>query len=414
MFQSLNTPTWNGWREYINMYERHGSQDFNFPIRPEDAVPTGCPATLAYNDQDVIHEFMYESKPFFKPTLGSVDSIPSNRVLLHSQLLHEKQGVKVHYTTSLESRLDCCALCKDTASYFLPALVAPHFTLRQHRRQQTGLSPSETLEDCSPDRYIKTLLDRTWTPIDPRFPALDAPRRQMHKRHKPTSKTTRVIVKPNAPRHLPTLLPSSRAPFVPRQPGDGLDMVRHPYSYFLSLTAEQRKVYLKAKVNRTRYDMGCLPIQEDEDTGGGAWKCSWLTLAEVGERVSEHIIASDGFGPLLKELRSMIASSRFNSGLSRVHGADREHSNASEMCGRDVNPQVLEMAVKELRKLTADQIAQMEWIRKQTRHMESKYTINHPLRGGSTAVHCAKVRTLIFGGHWLHRTLPSVNIAGNR
>jgi hypothetical protein len=365
MFRSLDTPTWNGWRECIDLYERQGSQQFKFPIRPEDAVPTGCPATLAYNDQNVIHDFMYESKPCPKPTLCSADAIPSDRVLCHSQLLHEKHGVKAHYTTTLDSGLDCCAVCEVTASYFLPALVGPYFTLRQQHRRQIGLDLSQTLEDSSPDGCIKTLLDLTSTPMEPNFPELTAPWPEKCKRCKPKKKITRAIVKPNVPRYLPTLLPSSRTRFVPRQPGDGLDMVRHPYSYFLSLNGEQRKLYLKAKVNLTRDNMGCLPIQEDEDTGGGSWKCCWLTLAEVGERVSEHIITSDGFGPLLKELRSMISSSRLNSGFSRVQSPHREPSTVFEMRGRNVSTQVLEMAVKELRKLTADQIAQMEWIRKQ-------------------------------------------------
>jgi hypothetical protein len=272
--------------------------------------------------------------------------------------------VKVQYTTTLDSGLDRCGVCEVTAPYFLPALVGPYFTLRQQRRQQLGLEISKTLEDRSSDGLIKTLLELTSTPMEPKFPEPSAPWPERHKRHKPKKKATRVIVKPNFSLCLPTSLPSTRAPFVPRQPVEGLDMVSHPFSYFLRLTGEQRKSYLRAKVNRTGDDKGCLPIQEDEDTGGGAWKCSWLTAAGVGERVSELIITRDGFGPLLKELRSMIVSSRLSSGLSRVPAPDREHSTVFEVRGRNVNAQVLEMAVKELRELTADQIVQMEWFRK--------------------------------------------------
>ena len=61
MFRAFEQPTWDSWRASIIHYERQGSENFKFPIGPEDPVPAGCPATLAYQEPTVVHEFMYAS-----------------------------------------------------------------------------------------------------------------------------------------------------------------------------------------------------------------------------------------------------------------------------------------------------------------------------------------------------------------
>jgi len=93
--------------------------NFKFPIRPKNRKPIGCSPTLVYQERNVIHEFL-------------------DRVLCYSQLLYEKYGVKAYFITFLDGTPECCAVCKVTAPYFLPALVAPYFVLRQHRRAGPG------------------------------------------------------------------------------------------------------------------------------------------------------------------------------------------------------------------------------------------------------------------------------------
>ena len=268
----------------------------------------------------------------------------------------------MHFTTSSNGDAGECSVCELAAAFFLPALVGPYFLLRQHRRQEVALNVLDTLGNSTTNGWGKLLVERTSTPIIPDFPGLKATLPEVPKRRE-NKKKANVVIEPNLPRYEPILLPTSAARFVPRQVKDGIDKVKHPYSYFLSLSPEERKVYLKEKVNRTRSDMGYAPIQPHEDTGAGDWKCGWLSLDEIGVKDSDRNSVHEKFRSLLDDLTKVMEVNK--SKLEAIR-PDGEATSAAELHDVEADIDAVHRAINSLRKLSADEISRFDlWRRKQ-------------------------------------------------
>ena len=66
------TPTHKDWKQELAYFERAGSESVKLPLKQNDRLPKGCPASLCYSSsQDSIDEFI-------------------DRVLCSTQVLHEK------------------------------------------------------------------------------------------------------------------------------------------------------------------------------------------------------------------------------------------------------------------------------------------------------------------------------------
>ncbi|KAI5813507.1 hypothetical protein BZA77DRAFT_389771 [Pyronema omphalodes] len=261
-------PKYEGWRNDLNYFERHGSQKVILPLKQNERLPKGCPASLCYSaSQEVIDEFI-------------------DRVLCYTQVLHEKHNSTHHHTTSISEMDDVCPICDKSASWLLPALVAPWFIHRNMMKRETLASLRRSTDITIPTSVLEALKNApsNYPTFPPPPDPLPTPPVKPAVQRKPKSDP---LIEPAAVYADEFLLPKLRPPFEPAQ---NPDPVRHPYSYFLSLDAETRKKWIRNRAKETRQKLRLEEPSEKEKYTLGPWKCGWFTAKQCGLNARDFIL----------------------------------------------------------------------------------------------------------------------------